>query len=175
MIMSNKEELFKATRWIANDTLREWTEGKLDHVPEYFWNIAASTSGKYHPAYSQGEGGLVRHTRAVVFFVLELSPAWELTEKELDIAISAAVLHDSWKCGKDGKHTVNDHPDIAAEFAREDSKEGSTRWKVADLILTHMGKWHTHPPKTNLQLFLHTCDYFASRKLIHIPIDDIKC
>ena len=172
-----KEELLKSTRWIANDTLREWVEKKLDDVPKYFWEIPASTTGKYHPEYSQGKGGLVRHTRAVVFFVIELSRSWGLTEQELDIAIAAAILHDTWKCGKDGKHTVYEHPEIAAEWAREDSEEGSVRWQVADLILTHMGDhgWGKYPPKTRMQWFLHTCDYLASRKQIIVPIDEIKC
>ena len=173
--MSNKNELLKSTRWIANDTLREWVEKKLDDVPNYFWEIPASTSGKYHPEYSQGEGGLVRHTRAVVFFVIELSRSWDLTEQELDICIASAVLHDTWKCGKDGKHTVKEHPQIAAEWAREDSEEGSVRWMVADLILTHMGIWHEPKPESRLQWFLHTADYLASRKQIIVPVDEIKC
>lgn len=173
--MSKKDELLKSTRWIADDKIRAWVEKKLDDVPSYFWEIPASTSGKYHPEYSQGEGGLVRHTRAVVFFVIELSRAWELSEKELDMAIAATVLHDTWKCGKDGKHTVYEHPEIAAEWAREDAKEGSVRWIIADMIETHMGQWGNRKPKTKLEWFLHTADYLASRKQIIVPIDEIKC
>ena len=26
-------------------------------VPSYFWEVGASSSGKYHPQFSQGEGG----------------------------------------------------------------------------------------------------------------------
>ena len=43
-----------------------------EYVPNYFWNIGASSSGKYHPKFSQGMGGLVRHTKAVVLFCKEL-------------------------------------------------------------------------------------------------------
>ena len=41
-------------------------------TPDYFWTDGASSSGKYHPQFSQGEGVLVRHTKAVVMFAAEL-------------------------------------------------------------------------------------------------------
>ena len=44
----------------------------LERVPDYFWTDGASSSGKYHPQFAQGEGGLVRHTKAVVMFAEEL-------------------------------------------------------------------------------------------------------
>ena len=44
----------------------------IEYVPDFFWEIGASSTGKYHPAFSQGEGGLVRHTKAVVAFANEL-------------------------------------------------------------------------------------------------------
>lgn len=171
-----EHDLLRCTRWIVDDQIREWTEKKLEEVPDYFWKIPASTSGKYHPEYSLGEGGLVRHTRAVVYFVMELSTAYELSEKELDILISSAVLHDTWKCGEKGKHTVYEHPQIASDWAREDSKEGSVRWMIADCILTHMGQWYTEKtPETKLEWLLHTADYLASRKTININMGDLKC
>ena len=34
--------------------------------PEYFWYVPASSTGKYHPDFAQGEGGLIRHTKAAV-------------------------------------------------------------------------------------------------------------
>ena len=37
-----------------------------------FWTMPASTSGKYHPAHSLGQGGLIRHTRAVVLFAVRV-------------------------------------------------------------------------------------------------------
>lgn len=174
-----KTELNKATRWIADDRLREWIDGKLQDAPEYFWTMPASTTGKYHPSYSLGEGGLVRHTRAAVYMALELSESYGLSTRELDLAIAALVLHDSWKKGKSAKskHTVFEHPDIAAEWIREDAEPGSTRAQVAELVLTHMGAngWGKNPPVSALQWFVHTCDYLASRKNIHVDLDASKC
>ena len=51
---------------IVNDDLRMAVKSYMDEeTPDYFWTDGASSSGKYHPQFSQGEGGLVRHTKAV--------------------------------------------------------------------------------------------------------------
>ena len=61
---------------IKDEKLRAFTEFYLSNrVPSYFWEIGASASGKYHPPFSQGNGGLVRHTKAVVYFCDELIQA----------------------------------------------------------------------------------------------------
>lgn len=36
----------------------------LAECPEEFYTMAASTTGKYHPKFALGEGGLIRHTLA---------------------------------------------------------------------------------------------------------------
>ena len=54
---------------ISNHKYRECTREILDElVPDYFYDVPASSTGKYHPWYSLGYGGLVRHTKAVVMF-----------------------------------------------------------------------------------------------------------
>ena len=97
---------------IKNDEIREITARLLDGAPEYFWHVAASSSGKYHPAYALGEGGLVRHVKAAVRFANHLFVINDFTEKEQDYIISALLLHDILKHGKDGDvgHTVFEHP-----------------------------------------------------------------
>ena len=44
----------------------------IDSLPDYFFEVAAASTGKYHPKYAQGEGGLVRHTKAAVKIAYEL-------------------------------------------------------------------------------------------------------
>ena len=45
---------------IKTEKIREFVLNFLENeVPEYFKTIPASSSGKYHPASSLGEGGLV--------------------------------------------------------------------------------------------------------------------
>ena len=49
-----------------NDDIKDFAIVLLDNLPEYIWHVGASSTGKYHPAYSLGEGGLMRHQVAVV-------------------------------------------------------------------------------------------------------------
>ena len=65
----NKHEVFeKELEWIADSNVRDFVSTALDQVPDYFFTMAASTTGKYHPTYALGEGGLARHTKAAVAF-----------------------------------------------------------------------------------------------------------
>ena len=58
---------------IVSEDLRMAVKSYLiDRVPDHFWTDGASSSGKYHPKFAQGVGGLVRHTNAVVMFAEEL-------------------------------------------------------------------------------------------------------
>ena len=61
-----KEVLQKELDFISNDVIHDFVSVALDKLPEYFWSVPASSSGKYHPSYALGNGGLVRHTIAAV-------------------------------------------------------------------------------------------------------------
>lgn len=51
---------------IKDKTIRKLTIDVLEKVNEKFFTEPASSTGKYHPDYAQGEGGLYRHTCAAV-------------------------------------------------------------------------------------------------------------
>ena len=153
----------------------------LGKVPAYFWEVAASSSGKYHPAYALGKGGLVRHTKAAVKFFNELKDLefMNLTDEEKDYCIAALILHDSQKQG-DGKegYTVFDHPVLAANFVKNNAPEWFAS-KVAPLIASHMGQWNTSKyaegivlpkPEKKLEGLVHMCDYLASRKCFVVQL-----
>lgn len=44
--------------YIKNEKLRNFTGYVLDKLPDYFREIGASSSGKYHPSYTLGAGGV---------------------------------------------------------------------------------------------------------------------
>ena len=78
-MQTNSEIFATELSYIMDDTLRTFISQCLDGLPNYFRHIGASTSGKYHPAYTLGEGGLVRHTKAAVGIAKELiraDPFW---------------------------------------------------------------------------------------------------
>ena len=57
---------------LENENLRKFVETILIETGDWFYHDPASTSGNHHPLYALGDGGLVRHTRAVVFFLKNL-------------------------------------------------------------------------------------------------------
>ena len=71
--MKNIKHFERELNLIVNEDLRMAVKSYMEEAtPDYFWTDGASSSGKYHPKFSQGEGGLVRHTKAVVMFAEEL-------------------------------------------------------------------------------------------------------
>ena len=100
----NKSKYFeREISLIKDEDYRKFIEHYLEtYVPNYFWEIGASSSGKYHPQFSQGEGGLVRHTKAVVMFaeeLLRMSSYMYMSEEHKDYVIMACIVHDTCKYG----------------------------------------------------------------------------
>lgn len=153
----------------------------LERVPDEFWTAPASSTGKYHPAFSAGKGGLVRHTKAAVWFaqqVLELNDAPYAYMK--DYIYAALILHDTAKHGIPwGEMTVHEHPLLVKSYLSQSdlSEEMWGQWLlISGLIETHMGQWQTSkysdvilPSITEgAQFFVHTCDLLASKKAVSL-------
>ncbi|KOC40970.1 hypothetical protein ADU86_13680, partial [Clostridium botulinum] len=87
---------------INDPNIKQFTIKALESLPDYFWEVPASSTGKYHPQYALGEGGLVRHTKGAVKIALELfnnHTVQDFTSIQKDIIISALLLHDGCKSG----------------------------------------------------------------------------
>ena len=161
---------------ITEENLRTFAEELISNADEYFFTVAASTSGKYHPQFDLGEGGLVRHTRCVVFFAECEAISRMFTDHEKNLMIVAAIAHDIKKLGDGkGKHTVDDHLRFAAEYINDTNKRtellsADDENILANMVLSHMGKWGHEKiadlplPKTELEKALQAADYIASRK-----------
>lgn len=168
--------------FIKNNAIREIVEYDLDRLPKYFWMIPASSSGKYHPKYVQGYGGLVRHTKAAVKIAVELFPLYEFSDEAKDLIVAALILHDGMKRGADySDYTVHEHPELMAKMVSFEWKSIEMyRMLIARLIHSHMGQWNTSKysnivlpvPKAPTEKFVHMCDYLASRKCIEVVLDD---
>ena len=165
---------------IKNEDYRMFVRFYLDtYVPEYFWEIGASSSGKYHPQFSQGEGGLIRHTKAVVMFaeeLLRMSSYMYMSEEHKDFVIMACIVHDTCKygCTEYNKEEYKDHAKNACELVNkcweyEFDKSASEFFLSA--IRCHMGQWSEREdrPFTNIDRCVHMADYMASRNFIDIP------
>ena len=179
--MINKSDFFKRELdLIVNEDLRMAVKSYLEEsVPEYFWEIGASSSGKFHPAFSQGKGGLVRHTKAVVMFaeeLLRMSTYAFMRDEYKDYVIAACIVHDTAKYGAkeyDKAEYKNHAPAAAVAF---DTWCISLDYNCSEFLLnaiaSHMGQWSTDRddrPFTNIDRCVHMADYMASRPFIDIP------
>lgn len=186
----NKEEVFKIELgYIKSDRIRRSCLEMIKLLPDYFFEIEASSTGKYHPSYATGPGGLVRHTKAAVRIAFDLlSDACigdKYTQDEKDLMIMALILHDGVKSGvPKEKYTRFDHPIMMAEMIMDNEENMELSITeiefLCDAIKTHMGPWTTdyhgvevlERPKTKYQNFVHMCDFLASRKALEVPFDD---
>ena len=176
--------------FIKNPDIKNFTIRALESLPDYFYEVPASSSGKYHPQYALGKGGLVRHTKAAVRIALELFRCETVTghysDNTKDIIISALLLHDGCKHGlNNSKYTITEHPIVVVEMIRNNNDlnnllDKEIFDKIMNGILTHMGQWTSdyktgkevlEKPKTGIQNFIHMCDYLASRKSIEINFE----
>ena len=110
--------------YIKDLEIRTLTEDLIGTIPNYFFEIPASSTGKYHPDYALGKGGLVRHTKAACLFanILRIPNPLQLSERMLDCAIAALIMHDTRKSGisdeAKSQYTRFDHPILAANAVK---------------------------------------------------------
>ena len=117
----DKAKIFdKEINYVKSEKYREYLKNIIPLIPDYFFHVGASSTGKYHPKFSNGEGGLLRHTKAAVRIAYEILNNYALnkfTEEEKDAILVALLLHDSLKHGYiDNGYTRFEHPNIASEF-----------------------------------------------------------
>ena len=172
----------------SNKNVRVSTETILDMLPDYFYEIPASSSGKYHPIFSLGKGGLVRHVKVAERILEEMfrdEAFGEYDDYKKDLLRMAVLLHDGFKSGKEySGHTCSEHPIIMSDFIIENQNKllislDDCKY-VSKLILTHMGPWNTDKkgnvimpiPKTKDELLVHLCDYIASRNFLNVCFEN---
>lgn len=197
--MTNSENFASELGFIISEKIRDFVSFVLDDLPDYFRHIGASTSGKYHPVYTIGEGGLIRHTKAAVAIAQDLFKAdfYNFTDSDKDVVTSALILHDGLKCGMWEEHTAFNHPLLMSDFILKkygefiekhhintitnalDLSFGVSILTISDAVASHMGKWNTSAysddilpvPETDIQKCVHLCDYLASRKHLIFDFD----
>lgn len=177
-----------------NEDIKDFAVELLNNLPEYIWHVGASSTGKYHPAYSLGEGGLMRHQMAVVrflnfFFELEQYNK-VITSRQRDLLRVAGLLHDGRKSGtqedfEKSKYTKFNHPklmaDVIVSYADKYLNPEELMF-IARAINSHMGQWNVDK-KTGIELpkpdgicqeLLHLADYLASRKSLTMDFENIE-
>ena len=186
--MNNEEIFSEELKLIKDPSLREALLKIISILPEYWFIVPASSTGKYHPEYALGEGGLLRHSKAAMRIGHELLMDSCIGEKytghEKDLMLMALLVHDGLKSGlPKEKYTRFDHPILMGNFIMENKEKIGLSDEDAqfmnDVIKTHMGPWTTdyqgneilERPQTKYQNFVHMCDNLASKKFILVPFD----
>lgn len=203
-IAEDVDQDYKAPKYDFNQELESinykplkiFAEWCLNQLPDYFYEVAASSTGKYHPTYALGEGGLVRHTIAAVRIAEELfrnETIQSFNDTEKNIIRTVLLLHDGVKHGTDGsEYTVATHPLEVVKYLEDryfevpeetlpneviEVMECDLWGDIANCIKSHMGQWNTEyktgeeilpKPQTEMQKFTHLCDYLASRKMLEV-------
>ena len=178
----------KELGYIKDERIRNSLKTMLNLLPEYFYQIPASSTGKYHPEFTLGDGGLVRHVKAAVRIAYELlqNPSINnFTDEEKYLILFALTVHDGLKNGiVKGKYTAFDHPIQISNYIKENKDKLELNDNQINLVCrcvsTHMGPWTTdfngneilEAPKDKYQRFVHMCDYLASRKFLNIKFED---
>ena len=187
--MERREVFKEEINYIKNENIRQSLIYMIEKLPDYFFEIAAASTGKYHPEYAQGEGGLLRHTKAAVRIGYELlcNPAIgdKYTSDEKDIMLMGLLLHDGLKSGLiKEEYTKVDHPVLVANYIK-DNKDKLTLTDneiefICNVIESHMGPWNTDykgnevlpKPINKYQRFVHMCDFLASRKFLNTKFNN---
>lgn len=181
--MAKSEHFERELALIKNGVLRDMVREYLDSpfVPEYFWKIGASSSGKFHPIFAQGNGGLVRHTKAVVMFaeeLLKMSSYAYMRDDYKDYVIAACIIHDTAKYGTADEMDKTAYAQHAPNAANSFNLFCCSVWghsapeMLLGAIRSHMGQWSTDKddrPFTQIDRCVHMADYMASRSFIDIP------
>ena len=173
--------------YIKHEDIRNFVTEMLRLAPGYFYSAPSSSSGKYHPSYENSKGGLVLHTKTVVYYInniLSLEMYNTFSPREKDLLIAAALLHDFKKNGEKAhsEYTAFEHPRIAEKYILQFKNceiipEEEIIF-IADAVKTHMGQWNKNgknskfkpleKPQTDAQKLLHLCDFLSSRKEVDL-------
>ena len=168
----SEKDLFKSVIYDElapmNQGLCKFAQDLMEVIPDYFWTEPASSSGKHHPEYGLGEGGLARHSLMTYRWLKMLVEANETNMGEFYPGmVFASLFHDCCKRGLpdnvDLSHTAFEHPLLAAKFILDEAEkfckskprifeitsdtEESFKQDIAvaiSTIETHMGRWNTN-------------------------------
>lgn len=190
MNSSDKVKLLqKEIDYINDENLKNDAIYLVSILPDYFFEVDASSTGKYHPKYASGDKGLLRHVKAAVKMAVELlaNPIIEkpYSSRDKDLIVLALIVHDGLKYGKNktDKYTKFEHPILISDYIKEvrDNLQMTDEdvEKLCSMVASHMGPWNTNSyssivlplPKAPIEKFVHMCDYLASRRFINIDFD----
>lgn len=128
-------------------------------------------------------GGLIRHTKAVVYFAAKLCEVYGVTGLDKDYVISACILHDVLKYGAVKQaFTTKNHDYEGAVFVREKGADFGLKQEsinaITGCIAWHMGRWTDLTGRevkkefprdyTTIQMVTHLADVISAQKNVSL-------
>ena len=175
------------------EEIRLYCEDMIKLMPDYIFEIASSTSGKFHNKTQCQMHGQVYHIvmfAEVLNYLLALKCNQEKFKfaQQRDAMRCVPYFHDALKCDIDGKaFSVHEHPMLAGAWVRETEVEHDIEDKVKEAIARmcerHSGEWTTSKkskivlpePENEMEKMIHMCDILSSRNNIDmLPSDYLQ-
>lgn len=180
---------------ISDESIRLFVRSIL-YRAEDFWKAPSVFSTDHHAADEQGEGGSVLHTKRTVQIALLMCQSYSLDQEDIDIIVSASLLHDITKAIKnpESKNYAYDpmHPYTVGLFVQKcqeyDKKYASEAHSstlfisensiqaILRLVRCHLGPWSPIPettPITFVDMIAHMADHIASKIHTLANISDV--
>lgn len=174
---------------------RNLTEFLIDQLDDYWFIKPASSTGKYHPKFNNGEGGLVRHSLNVCMWWQQMYRAFEQElisfsgrDDIYDLGLIACLFHDAKKYGnaeENSRWVKKDH-DVKSmewflhnveiyEHTNDMNFDNKAINYIANAIDHHNGPWSTHgAPRTIFERLVFICDYASSQKIHEQEVFDVN-
>lgn len=170
---------------IKDHDIRAFTELLIKSLHDRFFIEGASSTSKYHPDISNGEGGLVRHTKFAIQIAKSIIDTNMFGVVNESIVYSALILHDGWKYSDnlDNKYTVKDHAVLSVGYIKDIIKKSNffdiyrniPAWygEILNCIQGHNGFFMSDKSKNEFeyngvwsveQKIVHIADYISSRR-----------
>lgn len=174
---------------------RNLAEFLIDQLDDYWFIKPASSTGKYHPKFNNGEGGLVRHSLNVCMWWQQMYRAFEQElisfsgrDDIYDLGLIACLFHDAKKYGdaeENSRWVKKDH-DVRSmewflhnveiyEHMNDMNFDNKAINYIANAIDHHNGPWSTHgAPRTIFERLVFICDYASSQKIHEQEVFDVN-
>lgn len=174
---------------------RNLTEFLIDQLDDYWFIKPASSTGKYHPKFNNGEGGLVRHSLNVCMWWQQMYRSFEQElisfsgrDDIYDLGLIACLFHDAKKYGdaEESSRWVKKDRDVRSmewflhnveiyEHMNDMNFDNKAINYIANAIDHHNGPWSTHgAPRTIFERLVFICDYASSQKIHEQEVFDVN-
>ena len=144
----NRDTFEKEIGWIHSEKIAKFTTYCVNNLPDYFFTVPASSSGKYHPSYALGDGlkqGDGNGKRTV-----------------FDHPIFAANFVK--RCNIESQLLTDEQE----AFVVNAIESHMGQWNTSKYSKVELPK-----PKNKFQKYVHLCDYLASRKYLEFNFEVI--